>query len=49
MKTNISLPEDDLCKLCEEKCPKNVYDCETLTQMINRKKALYVWCWVPKE
>lgn len=48
LKTNISLPEDDICKLCNEKCPANIYDCPTHQKMVNEKKAVYLWCWVPK-
>lgn len=49
MKTNISLPKDDMCKFCDQTCPENIYECLTLTEAINRKQALYLWCWTKKE
>lgn len=48
MKTTISLPENDICKCCEDICPENIYDCEKLQQLINNKKSQYVWCWTLK-
>lgn len=48
MKTNISLPKDDRCKLCDDNrnCPENVYDCIILNDAINTKTAAYIWTWV---
>lgn len=48
MKTNISLPQDDICQCCDDNCPENIYNCEKLQQFINSKKAQYVWCWILK-
>lgn len=49
MKTNINLSPNDQCKICNEECPKSIYDCEKLNDAINKKEAQYIWCWVPKE
>lgn len=49
MKTTISLPVNDKCKCCELQCPKNIYDCQILTELINKKKVNYIWEWIPKE
>ena len=49
MKTNISLPKDDKCGFCDQKCPDNIYDCEILSEAINKKQCVYVWYWTKKE
>ena len=49
MKTNISLPKDDRCILCENVCPENVYDCPELQHAIETKGAVYKWCWEKNE
>ena len=58
MRTNISLPKDDLCEFCFDgcksaidnpKCPENIYDCEVLQSAMNEKKAVYKWIWVKKD
>ena len=46
MKAKISIPEDDICKVCDETCPENVYDCPILQQAMNSKQAVYKWCWI---
>jgi hypothetical protein len=49
MKAKISLPQDDLCKFCDNVCPENVYDCDILQQAMNSKQAGYKWCWLKLE
>jgi len=49
MRTNISLPKDDHCSICDEQCPENIYDCPKLNEAIATKKAYYGWCWFAKE
>ena len=49
MRTNITLHQDDICKVCNEKCPNDIYECELLKNLINQKKALYKWCWILKD
>jgi hypothetical protein len=49
MYSNISVPEDDLCKYCDQKCPENIYNCTILQQAMNSKKAVYKWVWIKKD
>ncbi len=48
MKTNINLPQDDLCGCCDDECPNDLYNCEKLQYLINTKKVRYVWYWTLK-
>ena len=49
MKANISVPKDDLCKVCDQECPDNVYDCAILQDAMVKKQASYKWCWLKNE
>ena len=32
MRTQIKLPENDICIFCDGNCPDNIYDCEILNK-----------------
>lgn len=49
MRTKPILSDEDICNICDNKCPENIYDCPNLNEAIKTKNASYIWCWVHRD